>query len=114
MPRQSTRDVQTSKEKGLDLFIECSRKIGNSRYDFYFPLQFDTYTLQIWTSEAEGSKPNSKRFGVNIYDDAGNIVEPAYCKQFRHLSWASSSNDWTAASFSLGDLEMILKDVQDA
>ena len=31
---------------------------------------------------------------------------------FIDRSWASSSNDWTAASFSLGDLEMILKDVQ--
>ncbi|EGC28462.1 hypothetical protein DICPUDRAFT_85446 [Dictyostelium purpureum] len=123
--------VPQQQELICSLELECSRKFGNSKYSFYYPIQLENFLINCWktstSSESQLTAPSNSflkssssyngnsssaspadRFCCIIYEN-GSVVLPSVDIRMRNFSWAktfSKRND-----FSKEELETLLSDI---
>ncbi len=119
-------------ESDLLFEIDCQRRIGEDKYNFFCPLSFGDFVIYCWMKQrvvkptksvvvpkgtglpvitSVGKKEEIvEEYGLTFYEN-GEIIDPTHDKRFKKLDWAKSNNSWFDKLFTKDEVCQALADI---
>ncbi len=95
----------------LQLEHDVDRIFGDKQFSFYHPVTMGNFVIFCWASATPGTESTQKTYGLNIYEDGQQILQPHLDYRLQPLFVGRSNadvRDWNSCGLRRERLREIL------